>query len=399
MRKTFLILFAMALCVAAGGCGQHTENNGGAATNAERTAATAEAEIIAETEIDEEKTDEEETNEEADEEETGLRLTQSSSVRREKYVGEEPFEDFLSVSEKKFIIPGLNEAMVPQGISYDEQSGIVYISAYSTARLSSVIMAVDYASGEYIAEYFLYYEDGSAFNSHVGGLAVTETTMFVSAKLDNDGSYSIGAIALDDLPESGSHDVTVCEFYSMPVSPSFMSYCKGILWVGNFYHPIAGYELSPNLNVTTAASDGDYGCYILGFDMSENDMQPETDEDGAALPEYILAAPDRIQGMCFDGERVMLSQSYGRMNNSTLYTYSLRLSDTADTVVNLAGEEFDAYILDGERQISAVTAMPMTEGLCLSPEGNVLVLFESGAMSYDDGKFRTDYVWETPFGE
>ena len=27
------------------------------------------------------------------------------------------------------------------------------------------------------------------------------------------------------------------------------------------------------------------------------------------------------------------------------------------------------------------------------PDGNVLVLFESGAMAYSDGKYRTDHVW------
>ena len=37
--------------------------------------------------------------------------------------------------------------------------------------------------------------------------------------------------------------------------------------------------------------------------------------------------------------------------------------------------------------------MPMTEALCTDPDGNVLVLFESGAMAYSDGKYRTDHVW------
>ena len=35
----------------------------------------------------------------------------------------------------------------------------------------------------------------------------------------------------------------------------------------------------------------------------------------------------------------------------------------------------------------------MSEGLANAPDGRVLVLFESGAIRYEDGKHRTSYVW------
>ena len=116
---------------------------------------------------------------------------------------------------------------------------------------------------------------------------------------------------LDQLHASGSHDVTVERTIPVPVSPSFLNYSRGILWMGNFCHPKADYNLSPELNFTTPSADGEYGCYIL----------------------------------------------------------------------------------DSARQSEAMTVMPMTEALCLSPAG-VLVLFESGSSRYSDGKYRTDHVWE-----
>ena len=50
-------------------------------------------------------------------------------------------------------------------------------------------------------------------------------------------------------------------------------------------------------------------------------------------------------------------------------------------------------MLDSARSLETVNAMPMTEALAAEADGGVLLLFESGAMKYNDGKYRTDHVW------
>lgn len=325
--------------------------------------------------------------------ESGLRLTQESVVRSTKYESVSDFADFLSAAAPCFTIPGLNQALIPQGMSCSPTTGHVYISNYTLAKTPSVIAAVDYTSGKLEAEYFLFNADGSAFASHVGGIALTETTLFVSATLDSDGSYSIAAIPLSDLPATGSHDLIVSETIAMAVSPSFLSYSDGILWVGNFYHPDGDYNLSPEMNYTTASSDGDFGCYILGFDIDPASGRIASTDEPYPLPERILVAPNRIQGMAVVDGSVYLSQSYGRKNNSTLLRYAFDLSEAPDTSLTLGSRSIAAYVLDSNRQIESIVAMPMTEGLC-TVDGKLLILFESGASRYSDGKYRTDYVWE-----
>ena len=324
--------------------------------------------------------------------EKGLRLSQTPSVSAEKYLGKSEFADFLSRAEKTCLIPGLNEAAIPQGMSWCESTGLVYLSAYyKTDAVPSVIMALDGSSGDFAAEYRLYNADGSPFTSHVGGLAAAGDQLYVSAKLDNDGSYAVAVIPLESLPPEGSHDITIERTVALPVSPSFLNYSQGILWVGNFYHPSADYGLSAGMDFTTETADGDYGCYILGYALGGGTLGGNTGT--APAPDYVLVAPDRIQGMVFcDDGTVLLSQSYGRKNNSTLLRYDLDL-DRADGSVPVGGSEAPAYILDSRVLREAITAMPMTEALCTGPDGNVLVLFESGAMAYSDGKYRTDHVW------
>lgn len=355
--KRLLLIFTLVLSLCLSACGKADEG-------AEQRA--AEAAVNADT--------------------SGLKLSQTSTVSKEKYLEEAAFGNFLSRAEKGFVIPGLNEGLIPQGMAYSEQSGLIYISGYYSAELPSVITAIDAETHELCAEYFLYREDGSAFMSHVGGLAAVGDTLYVSAALDNDGSYSIAALPIDALTGRGSFDLTVSSRLAVPVSPSFLSCSGGYLWLGNFYHPSAGYELPPLIGETTEG----FGCYMLGYDVSR-DLAAEGGD--YLVPDLILAAPDRIQGACYAEGRVLLSQSYGRRNNSTLYEYALDLTSPPDSSLMLAGREIPVYILRDSRLLSAVTAMPMTEAVCAMPTGGTLVLFESGALHYSDGKFRTDCVW------
>ena len=323
-----------------------------------------------------------------------FRMKQESSVRNEKFREQEEFGEFLGLAESCYLIPGLNEAMTPQGISWSEKTGLAYVTSYSMLdTISSAISAVDPKTGEFAAEYYLFNPDGTPFTSHVGGIAVVGERVYVSAKLDNDGSYSIADIPLSDLPLSGSHNVTVKRTIPLPVSPSFLNYSQGVLWVGNFYHPKGDYNLSTGMKFTTPSADGDYGCYILGYatdggeiGISEGQTYP--------IPSLVLVAPDRIQGVVKVGDTVWLSQSYGRTANSTLLAYEITGQGKDGLTVPVDGVDVTAYLLDSKNQTAAVTAMPMTEGLCLGPDGSILVLFESGSSRYKDGKYRTDYVWK-----
>lgn len=323
-----------------------------------------------------------------------LRLTQESNVRKETYVGKAAYEDFLAQSKKLFLIPGLKQVLTPQGIAVSPTTGRTYISAYSVDTIPSVVIVTEPDTNVLVAEYHLYNADGTPMTSHVGGIAVTDTHLYVSDKMDSDGSYQIASIPLSELPNSGAHDITVAETIPMAMSPSMMNYSSGYLWVGNFYHPKADYNLSPNMDYTTLAADGsEYGCYILGFDMTQGHSRL-IGADPYPMPDVILAAPNRIQGITLsDTGSVVLSQSYGRANDSTLLIYQLNSGELPDLELTLNGQSIPAYLLDDHRLAKSINSIPMSEGLATTPDGQILVLYESGAIRYEDGKHRTSYVW------
>lgn len=322
------------------------------------------------------------------------RMTQQSTVRKKSYEKVSAYQDFLALASPCGIIPGLKEGLVPQGMDFSESDGRLYISGYYIADLPSALVVLDSADNTFIAEYNLYNPDGSPFVSHVGGVAVTDTTLYVSAALDNDGSYSIAAIPLSELAKEGSHDLVVQQKITVPVSPSFLNYSQGILWLGNFYHPSQEYGLPTLLNQTTTSADGDYGCYILGYRLDASQALPKASDAAYPIPDFILAAPDRIQGMTMaDDQTVWLSQSYGRKSDATLLAYDVALTEAPDTTLELGGKSIPAFVLDSSRKKAELTAMPMTEALASGLDGHIWVLFESGATKYSDGKNRTDCVW------
>ena len=323
-----------------------------------------------------------------------LRLTQESNVRKATYEKMEAYTDYLAMAQKLYLIPGLKQVLTPQGIAVCPATGRTYISAYSVDDIPSAVAVTEADTNELVAEYYLYNADGTPFTSHVGGIAITDTHMYLSDTVDADGNYRIAAIPLKELPTEGAHNITVTETIVMAMSPSMLNYSGGYLWVGNFYYPKGKYELSPNMPYTTAADDGsEYGCYILGFDMTQGHDRLLSG-DPYPLPDVILTAPDRIQGITLtDTGKVVLSQSYGRANDSALLVYTLNPGDEPDLELTLNGQLIPAFLLDGNRLAQSINAIPMSEGLATTPEGNVLVLFESGAIRYEDGKHRTSYVW------
>lgn len=152
------------------------------------------------------------------------------------------------------------------------------------------------------------------------------------------------------------------------------------------------------MKYTTASADGeDYGCYIMGYDLSKGSLSV-ADGDDYAQPDVVLVGPNKIQGVVVgEDDTVTLSQSYGRKNNASLLHYSLALGETLDTMLTVQGRDVPGYILDSKRLKESVTAMPMTEALADAKDGGIYVLFESGAVHYANGTFRTDHVWKIKF--
>lgn len=334
----------------------------------------------------------------------------------------EQFTEILGTAEPFAYTPGFSQNMVAQGMDQSEETGNIYVSGYFKREEDNPFektgnpgaIAVLNQDGQLTGEYVMHKEDGSAFTSHMGGVAVTETMLFVSAsqRKDENGevSYWIAGIPLSELETEGHHVVEVKQYYRVPVQPSYLNYSNGILWVGNFYHAEeSSYKAPAALGKIKADHDDErFGGYLLGYDLSEKGSERMISEDGqsAVMPDEdkLFATVDRIQGMTMlDDGTIVLSRSYGRTANSQLQTYDAQKAEHKTTM--LGDAEYDCIMLEKSTCMKKeYTMLPMSEGIAVKYDGNgteILVLSESGSVIFDgDGRydtkkglFRTDYIW------
>lgn len=306
------------------------------------------------------------------------------------------YKKFLECATPEFIIPGLNQTVVPQGMDYWEERGWMLISGYCTDESKnggkgSVLLAVDMNSGMMIGEYYLKNMDGTYHTSHAGGVAVTKKNVFIA----NGGT--LYRIPLTDLlPQC--NEATIVEEIKVPTRASLANCSGGILWVGDFQYgdsyPTEEFRHMKNRRGNM------YYAWMVGYrldDSTENELS-EAAMSGSdyATPDIVLSMTERIQGMAYLPEvgQIALSQSYGRTNASTLYFYEDPMADDPHTTVTLNGTSVPVWFLDSKLTVREMPAIPMSEGIA-NVGGKLYVLFESGAEKYrlGGGKQPTDMVY------
>lgn len=317
-------------------------------------------------------------------------------------------KEYLQNATPVALIPGLNQNFVPQGMDMGS-NGYLYISGYFKNKDAnpftddanpSAIVVLD-SSGTLVGEYPLYHPSGKAFTSHLGGIAVTEDKVLFSASKSTDDAgnpiYRIGAVDLSAFTP-GTHALVVDTNYSVPVQPSYLNYSQGTLWVGNFYlSDDDSYPAPESLGTVNGC-----GAYLFGYDLREGLSRLECQE-GCLYPmpdtDKVFALPESVQGMTMlsDG-RIVLSCSYGRLNRSSISIFDPQ--DSAEAQIKLNGTQLICRVLSEPER--TITAPPMAEGITANADDTILILYESGAVSFDgytplgiySGIYRTDWIWK-----
>ena len=327
----------------------------------------------------------------------GFLFTQESAVLNNEYT-DSAYTAFNADFDPSYLVPALHQGMIPQGMDVWEEKNWLLISGYFKDTLyssSSVLVAIDLTSGEYVGEYYLKNADGSNHTSHAGGLAVTDKNIYIA------NGNNLYRIPLSDVEAVGKRgDIRICEVIATPTRASFCNYSGGYLWVGDFYIPSNATYDTPEWRHMVNNVGATYGAWCVGYkitDATESGFSDTSWKNGMeyAIPDVVLSIDQKIQGFAVvSDDTIALSQSYGRTNNSKIYLYDNVLSDTPHRTVSLGDREIPVYFLDAKIDCKTYTALPMSEGLAVY-KGKLLILFESGASYYKDdgGKNPTDRVF------
>ncbi|MBO5415513.1 MAG: hypothetical protein J6A83_02640 [Clostridia bacterium] len=308
------------------------------------------------------------------------------------------YRNFRLCSSDEYIIPGLSEGVIPQGMDVWEEKGWLLISGYfksTSYSPTSVVLAVELSTGNYVGEYYIKNKSGSNHTSHVGGLAVTDKNLFLS------NSGNLYRIPLSELTSAGSRgNITIKETIATPTKGSFCNYSDGTLWVGDYYLEGNDSYSTPSWRHMTNRAGQTYGAWCVGYKLSgstDSGFSSSQWHSGMtyATPDIVLSIEQCVQGFTVYGDYIATSCSYGRASASHVNLYENILDTASHTTVKVNGKTIPVWFLDSKLDRTSYTTPPMSEALAIYGD-SMLVLFESGASYYknDGGLHPTDCVWK-----
>jgi len=289
---------------------------------------------------------------------------------------------YMDISEKSAIIPGLKEGYVPQGIAYIEKENCFVISAYKDGT-ASILTLADATDGKMIKTLIICNNDGSHYTGHAGGVAVSKKNIWISS-----GS-KIRKIPLAYINETKDGEkVHITQEFDAYTNASFITFYNNVLWVGEFFHD--NNYLTDISHYLTAKSGERNHSWIAGFILDD-------DEKPSDIPDYIISIPDIVQGVAFSANgNIAISQSYGRGNDSTIQIHENILKNTPYKFRIIEGKEIPIWVLSYDSLINKITVYPMSEGIIILDDF-LYVLYESATKKYRlTTRYATEHIWKTP---
>ena len=149
-----------------------------------------------------------------------------------------------SDNDSLFCVPGLDESYIPQGLTYYKENNWILVSSYyktenNKEKKSSVIIALDADTGEFVAQFNLINKNGNPSTPHAGGIAVSSNNLYITYdhgvayvplwKLSVESKGYVKTLLIqDDLDFGGLGDT-----YN-----AYLDFSDNILFAGNFYSPL-----------------------------------------------------------------------------------------------------------------------------------------------------------------
>ena len=309
------------------------------------------------------------------------KITQQSVIIETKITSEEQFSDFFNHFKQSFLIPGLFEGIIPQGCCYDATGDRFLISGYyEEAKFPSMIMVVNAKDNTFIGAYPLKNTIGEDYFGHAGGIAVSDTTVYITS---DSICYTFPVTKLNNLSD-GSY-IQFNSKFKLNTKGSFASIYNNTLWVGDFIESDDKERENASL-ITTLDSGENFYAYCEGYSLI--DGLPSTEKINSTsdgyIPDYFLAIPEQVQGMAMTKtNKIIFSTSYGRKNNSEIYIFDDIFSEDKVGTVTIDNYEIDLLACSNNKLNKKIIAPPMAEGLANHQDG-IYIIFESGAAKYRD---------------
>lgn len=294
------------------------------------------------------------------------------------------YTDFYKNAAREFEIPALSENFVPQGLAYDGESGLYFISGYSSADNTAKICALR-PDGEYnivnITD-----GQGKPFECHCGGIALGEELVYIAGC---DGSCYVMPKA--PLYDGNKDEVALAGSFEAFNAASYCYIHNGYLYIGEYHYPVKFTTEASHRIVTL--NDEENNAIITVFAL-----RAEEPHGVAALPEKVYSVPSRIQGMCLtEDAEVMIFSASSVFRGSQLYFYDVKAAECHDeSFFEINSDKVPLYCFDSQCLNKSVEILPKSEGIVVCGD-RLYMIFESASNKFFYGKFLgCQYAYSLP---
>ncbi len=322
--------------------------------------------------------------------ETSTILTQTQMVTGE-LPNECQLKAFNDNSEAAFIIPGLKEGFIPQGIFYEEENDIFLISGYYKNKTQTSRVIVVDGDGNFIKSVGCQGKKSKA-TGHFGGIAAYKDNVYVV-------STSVTHVLSLSKILSADNDAYVpieAELYT-DTTCSYVNVCDGILYIGEFTD-ITFDDIKGATNVYTDKFGQKYYSRCNAFILDENAQwgisSGKIDAENNMVPDFALTSPFKVQGMArlADG-KIVYTASSTAITNSRVYLYEDVTTGDPNEIIKVAGQDVPLYYCQKNDRIAQYRVPTYLEEITLYPDGSVYIITESAAAPYvKQSKNPIDYV-------
>lgn len=279
---------------------------------------------------------------------------------------------------KKCSLFEVEKGYVPQGFCYIDSENLFAVSYYSEEK-NSIIVLINAQTGERVKTLNLCYDDGSPCKSHAGGVTDIGDSVLISS------GKSLRRLKVEDMLSAGDYsDICFCGTLKTHMQASYAGSYKNTLLIGQFYSfTLNGtYDTPADQRLYVPGGGRNYAmCEVC--DLSDIDA---AFEKGEAEPEFVISMPNSVQGITFDGSRIITSSSYGTFGTSKLKYYNADFAHP-DASFTIGGRTVPLVFLSKSNLDKTVTMPPMLEGIDIY-NGKVAGIFESCASKFKLARVR-----------
>ena len=287
------------------------------------------------------------------------------------------FSEFYKDANKEFKMPGVNDGLVQQGMTYIPDKELFIIAGYMADDTASRVYVVN-KSGKVLSHTQLKNPDGTDYLGHTGGVEYYGNNLYITDGTKEKGyDGGLDVFPLDEVlaGKSEAKKIGRVKTYN---NPAYCHIYDGFIFVGEFYRE-TDYETSDSHRLETPAGDLNTAL-ITVFKLDDSQFGV------ASKPCAAITTTGAIQGMyIIDGKQIVLSSSWG-LSKSKLYFYDMLYIESDQGDVLIDGNAVSLYHLDSKCLKKTLEAPPMAEEIVYL-DGKIYVLNESACKKYIFGKF------------